>query len=75
MRIWPRLMRRVAGVGMLDGGRNSRGGLAWFAHDRGWPPPIKMPSPNDVRLFRVTPPVISVFDYAKGFGHTDPIIC
>ncbi|HLH96141.1 MAG TPA: pyridoxamine 5'-phosphate oxidase family protein [Xanthobacteraceae bacterium] len=33
------------------------------------PPP--MPKPADVRLFRVTPIVISVLDYSKGFGHTD----
>lgn len=39
------------------------------------PLPMKMPSPDEVRLFRVTPSVISVLDYAKGFGHTDLIIC
>jgi hypothetical protein len=30
-----------------------------------------MPTPDDVRIFRVTPKVISVLDYSKGFGHTD----
>jgi hypothetical protein len=30
-----------------------------------------MPSPDEVRIFRVTPKVISVLDYTKGFGHTD----
>jgi nitroimidazol reductase NimA-like FMN-containing flavoprotein (pyridoxamine 5'-phosphate oxidase superfamily) len=39
------------------------------------PLPMKMPSPDEVRLFRVTPSVISVLDYSKGFGHTDLIIC
>ena len=39
------------------------------------PLPMKMPSPEDVRLFRVTPIVISVLDYSKGFGHTDLITC
>jgi nitroimidazol reductase NimA-like FMN-containing flavoprotein (pyridoxamine 5'-phosphate oxidase superfamily) len=39
------------------------------------PLPMKMPSPDEVRLFRVTPSVISVLDYAKGFGHTDLITC
>jgi hypothetical protein len=39
------------------------------------PLPMKMPSPEEVRLFRVTPLVISVLDYTKGFGHTDLIIC
>jgi len=39
------------------------------------PLPIKMPSPDEVRLFRVTPTVISVLDYSKGFGHTDLVTC
>lgn len=39
------------------------------------PLPIKMPGPDEVRIFRVTPSVISVLDYSKGFGHTDLIIC
>jgi nitroimidazol reductase NimA-like FMN-containing flavoprotein (pyridoxamine 5'-phosphate oxidase superfamily) len=39
------------------------------------PLPMKMPSPEEVRLFRVTPIVISVLDYSKGFGHTDLITC
>jgi PPOX class probable F420-dependent enzyme len=33
--------------------------------------PRQMPSPDEVRIFRVTPIVISVLDYSKGFGHTD----
>ena len=39
------------------------------------PLPMKMPGPDEVRLFRVTPSVISVLDYTKGFGHTDLVIC
>lgn len=35
------------------------------------PLPFPMPTPKDVRIFRVTPTVISVLDYSKGFGHTD----
>jgi nitroimidazol reductase NimA-like FMN-containing flavoprotein (pyridoxamine 5'-phosphate oxidase superfamily) len=34
-----------------------------------------MPSPSDVRIYRVSPTVISVLDYSKGFGHTDLIAC
>jgi hypothetical protein len=34
-----------------------------------------MPGPQDVRIFRVTPAVISVLDYAKRFGHTDLVTC
>ena len=37
--------------------------------------PLPMPSPADVRIFRVTPTVISVLDYSKGFGHTDLVVC
>ena len=37
--------------------------------------PVPMPTPDDVRIFRVTPTVISVLDYSKGFGHTDLVIC
>jgi hypothetical protein len=36
--------------------------------------PGPMPKPQDVRIFRVTPTVISVLDYSKGFGHTDLVI-
>ena len=39
------------------------------------PMDLKMPGPDDVRLFRVTPTVISVLDYSKGFGHTDLVVC
>lgn len=39
------------------------------------PLPMKMPTPDEVRLFRVTPSVISVLDYTQGFGHTDLIHC
>jgi len=37
--------------------------------------PLPMPTPADVRIFRVTPTVISVLDYTKGFGHTDLVTC
>jgi nitroimidazol reductase NimA-like FMN-containing flavoprotein (pyridoxamine 5'-phosphate oxidase superfamily) len=37
--------------------------------------PLAMPKPDDVRIFRVTPTVISVLDYSKGFGHTDLVTC
>ncbi|HEY0663566.1 MAG TPA: pyridoxamine 5'-phosphate oxidase family protein [Thiobacillaceae bacterium] len=37
--------------------------------------PLPMPGPEEVRIFRVTPVVISVLDYAKGFGHTDLVTC
>ena len=39
------------------------------------PLPMKMPSPDEVRLFRIAPMVISVLDYSKGFGHTDLVTC
>lgn len=37
--------------------------------------PGPMPEPDQVRIFRVEPCVISLLDYAKGFGHTDLISC
>lgn len=39
------------------------------------PLPMKMPSVDEVRIYRVTPTVISVLDYSKGFGHTDLVTC
>ena len=37
--------------------------------------PLPMPTPADVRIFRVTPIVISVLDYSKGFAHTELVTC
>jgi|SRR5215469_4399260 len=37
--------------------------------------PGPMPTAEQVRIFRVTPKVISVLDYSKGFGHTDLVAC
>ena len=37
--------------------------------------PLAMPKPEEVAIFRVTPTVISVLDYSKGFGHTDLVTC
>ena len=37
--------------------------------------PGPMPQPGEVAIFRLTPIVISVLDYAKGFAHTDLIAC
>jgi nitroimidazol reductase NimA-like FMN-containing flavoprotein (pyridoxamine 5'-phosphate oxidase superfamily) len=39
------------------------------------PLPIPMPTPDEVRIFRVTPAIISVLDYSKGFGHADLVAC
>lgn len=37
--------------------------------------PFAMPTPEQVRIFRVMPTVTSVLNYAKGFGHTDLVTC
>lgn len=37
--------------------------------------PLEMPKPEEVAIFRVTPTVISVLDYSKGFGHTELVTC
>ncbi len=34
-------------------------------------PTPELPKPEEVRLFRVKPEVVSVLDYTLGFGHTD----
>lgn len=39
------------------------------------PLPMPMPKPEDVRIYRLVPVVISVLDYAKGFGHTELVTC
>lgn len=39
------------------------------------PLPMPMPGPDDIRIFRVTPMVISVLDYSLGFGHSDLVVC
>jgi nitroimidazol reductase NimA-like FMN-containing flavoprotein (pyridoxamine 5'-phosphate oxidase superfamily) len=39
------------------------------------PLPMKMPSPDEIRLFRTTPTIVSILDYSKGFGHTDLVTC
>jgi nitroimidazol reductase NimA-like FMN-containing flavoprotein (pyridoxamine 5'-phosphate oxidase superfamily) len=39
------------------------------------PLPMPMPTPDQVRIFRVVPEVISVLDYTQGFGHTDLVAC
>ena len=36
---------------------------------------LAMPQPEDIRIFRLRPVVISVLDYSKGFGHTDLVNC
>ena len=37
--------------------------------------PFEMPTPEDVKIFKLTPAVISVLDYSRGFGHTDLVMC
>ena len=37
--------------------------------------PLPISTLADVRIFRLTPTVISVLDYSKGFAHTDLVIC
>lgn len=34
-----------------------------------------LPGPEDVRIFKLTPTVISVLDYSKGFGHAELVPC
>lgn len=36
---------------------------------------MRMPTPQEVALFRIEPSVISILDYSKGFGHTELVGC
>lgn len=36
---------------------------------------LPLPTPEEVAIFRLTPVVISVLDYAQGFAHTDLVSC
>jgi nitroimidazol reductase NimA-like FMN-containing flavoprotein (pyridoxamine 5'-phosphate oxidase superfamily) len=46
-----------------------------YPEQKSLPSSVPMPTPDNVRLFRLTPIVISVLDYSKGFGHTDLVTC
>jgi len=35
---------------------------------------LPIPKPEEIRIFRVTPTVISILDYTKGFGHSDLVM-
>ena len=39
------------------------------------PLPFPMPGPEQVRIMRVLPTVISLLDYTQGFGHADLVAC
>jgi nitroimidazol reductase NimA-like FMN-containing flavoprotein (pyridoxamine 5'-phosphate oxidase superfamily) len=49
--------------------------LLKYPEQNSLPSSLPMPTPENVRIFRLTPSVISVLDYSKGFGHTDLVIC
>jgi hypothetical protein len=34
-----------------------------------------LPTPADIRIFRLTPTIVSLLDYSKAFGHTDLVTC
>src|SRR5215469_12610745 len=40
-----------------------------YPEQKSLPSSLPTPTPESVRIFRVTPTVISVLDYSKGFGH------
>jgi nitroimidazol reductase NimA-like FMN-containing flavoprotein (pyridoxamine 5'-phosphate oxidase superfamily) len=46
-----------------------------YPEQKSLPSSLPMPTPENVRIFRLTPTVISVLDYSKGFGHTDLVDC
>lgn len=46
-----------------------------YPEQKSLPSTLPMPTPESVRIFRLTPAVISVLDYSKGLGHTDLVSC
>ena len=49
--------------------------LLWQKYPEQKSMPVSMPKPSEVAIFRVTPKVISILDYTKGFAHTDLVTC
>lgn len=49
--------------------------LLWSRYPAQESLPFELPRPADVALYRLTPVVVSVLDYTKGFGHTDLVAC
>lgn len=47
--------------------------LSRYSEQKG--PEMEMPKVSDIAIFAVTPMIISVLDYAKGFGHTELVAC
>jgi nitroimidazol reductase NimA-like FMN-containing flavoprotein (pyridoxamine 5'-phosphate oxidase superfamily) len=46
-----------------------------YPEQKSLPSSLPMSTAENVRIFRLTPTVISVLDYSKGFGHTDLVTC
>ena len=46
-----------------------------YPEQKSLPLSVPMPTADTVRIFRLTPIVISVLDYTKGFGHADLVAC
>ena len=46
-----------------------------YPEQKSLPPSLPMPTPETVRIFRLTPTIVSLLDYSKGFGHTDLVTC
>ena len=49
--------------------------LLWQRYPEQKVMPGPLPTPADVRIFRLTPEVISLLDYSKGFGPTALVTC
>jgi nitroimidazol reductase NimA-like FMN-containing flavoprotein (pyridoxamine 5'-phosphate oxidase superfamily) len=59
-----------------DAGEWERAGrMLLLKYPQQLPPDLPMPTAADISIFRVTPKVISVIDYTKGFAHTDLVAC
>jgi hypothetical protein len=65
-----------AGAGCRRSGRSGKAlCLLMLRHPEQKSVPLPMPTPADIRIFWLTPMMISVLDYSKGIGHTALVTC
>jgi len=67
--------RAQAVVDRKEAGKALRLLMLKYPEQKSLPSSLPMPTPENVRIFCLTPTVISVLDYSKGFGHTDLVTC
>ncbi|WP_049802035.1 pyridoxamine 5'-phosphate oxidase family protein [Bradyrhizobium ottawaense] len=79
----PSLVREITGLSIAAHADVVNDPLEWekalnllfqrYPEQKSMPDPL--PTPANVRIFRLIPMVISLLDYSKGFGHTELFTC